>query len=186
MCRKHVTRGNIYHCDTATVQELHVSTSQLQAAVEEADQRRSEAEEQLLTSNSQVWHLGKTCAMLQQENRQLKRDGELELYRDVEEERRKWEVQESQMLAEVMGLKRPANIAETRLENPQGMREGVPVASDTFSVRHSNSTVPPAVTASLLASSVVPTPAVFSSSQQLASLVFPVVHMSVQVLFLLQ
>ena len=68
---------------------------QLQTVVEEAEQRRSEAEEKLLTSNSQVLHLGETCAMLQQENRQIKRDGELELYRAVEEERRKWEVQES-------------------------------------------------------------------------------------------
>ena len=80
---------------TTTVQELHVGASQLQTAVEEAEQRRSEAEEQLLTSNSQVLHLGETCAMLQQEIRQIKRDGELELYRAVEEERRKWEVQES-------------------------------------------------------------------------------------------
>ena len=89
-----------------TVQELRVSASQLQTAVEEAEQRRSEAEEQLLTSNSHVSHLGDTCAILQQENRQLKRDGELELYRAVEEERRKWEVRESQMLAEIMELKR--------------------------------------------------------------------------------
>ena len=49
------------------------------------------------------------------------------------------------------------------------MREGVPVASDTFAVRHSNSIVPPAVTTSLLATSVVPAPVVFSSSQQLSS-----------------
>ena len=50
----------------------------------------------------------------------------------------KWEVRESRMLAESLELKRPANIAETRLEIPQGMREGVPVASDAFSARHSN------------------------------------------------
>ena len=153
---------------TATVQELRVSASQLQTAVEEAEQRRSEAEEQLLTSNSQVSHLGDTCAMLQQENRQLKRDGELELYRAVEEERRKWEVRESRMLAEIMELKRRASIGETTLDT-RGMREGVPVASDTFAVRHSNSIVPPAVTTSLLATSVVPAPVVFSSSQQLSS-----------------
>ena len=149
---------------TATVQELRVSASQLQ----EAEQRRSEAEEQLLTSNSQVSHLGDTCAMLQQENRQLKRDGELELYRAVEEERRKWEVRESRMLAEIMELKRRASIGETTLDT-RGMREGVPVASDTFAVRHSNSIVPPAVTTSLLATSVVPAPVVFSSNQQLTS-----------------
>ena len=121
-----------------------------------------------MTSNSQVSHLGDTCAMLQQENRQLKRDGELELYRAVEEERRKWEVRESRMLAEIMELKRPASIGETPMDN-RGMREGVPVASDTFAVRHSNSIVPPAVTTSLLATSVVPAPTVFSSSQQLSS-----------------
>ena len=46
------------------------------------------------------------------------------------------------MLAEIMELKRPGKIAEIRLENPlgiQGMREGMPVVSKTFSVRHSNS-----------------------------------------------
>ena len=43
------------------------------------------------------------------------------------------------------------------------------VASDTFAVKHSNSIVPPAVTTSLLATSVVPAPVVFSSSQQLSS-----------------
>ena len=121
-----------------------------------------------MTSNSQVSHLGDTCAMLQQENRQLKRDGELELYRAVEEERRKWEVRESRMLAEIMELKRPASIGETPMDN-RGMREGVPVASDTFAVRHSNSIVPPAVTTSLLATSVVPAPVIYSSSQQLSS-----------------
>ena len=121
-----------------------------------------------MTSNSQVSHLGDTCAILQQENRQLKRDGELELYRAVEEERRKWEVQESRMLAEIMELKRPASTGEIPLDT-RGMREGVSVASDTFAVRHSNSIVPPAVTKSLLATSVVPAPVVFSSSQQLSS-----------------
>ena len=101
---------------TATVHELFVSALQLQTAIEEAEQRLSEAEEQLLTSNSQVSHLGDTCAILQQENRQLKRDGELELYRAVEEERRKWEVRESRMLAEIMELKRPASTGEIPLD----------------------------------------------------------------------
>ena len=100
---------------TVTVQELSVSTLQLQAAIEIAEQRRSKAEEQLLTSNSQVSHLGKTCTMLQQENRQLKQDGELELYRAVEEERRKWKVRENRMLAEIMELERLANIGKTLL-----------------------------------------------------------------------
>ena len=43
------------------------------------------------------------------------------------------------------------------------------IASDTFAVRHSNSIVPPAVTTSLLATSVVPAPVVFNSCQQLSS-----------------
>ena len=71
------------------------------------------------------------------------------------------------MLAEIIELKRPASIGETPLDITQGMREGVPEASDTFAMRHSNSIMPPAVTTSLLATSVVPAPVVFSSSQQL-------------------
>ena len=98
---------------TATVQELRVSASQLQTAVEEAEQRRSEAEEQLLTSNSQVLHLGDTCAMLQQENRQLKRDGELELYRAVEEERKGGKSEKAECLLKLWNLK-----DELALEKP--------------------------------------------------------------------
>ena len=97
---------------TATVQELRVSASQLQTAVE-AEQRRSEAEEQLLTSNSQVSHLGDTCAMLQQENRQLKRDGELELYRAVEEGKGNGKSEKAECLLKLWNLK-----DELALEKP--------------------------------------------------------------------
>ena len=112
--------------------------------------------------NSQVSHLGKTCAMLQQENQQLTREGELRWYQAVEEERRKWEARESQLLTEIVELKQLLKVGETS----QGLRGGVSVTSDVFPVNHSNSIVPPTTTSS---SSIVSAPVVFSSSQLPAS-----------------
>ena len=55
---------------TTTVQELRISASQLEAAVEEADQRHSEVEAELVSMNLQVSHLSKTCTILR-ENQEL-------------------------------------------------------------------------------------------------------------------
>lgn len=75
---------------TATIQELCISASELEAATDEAEQRHSDAGAELVTMNSQILHLGKTSRMmLQQENLQLTREGELRWYQAVEEEQRK-------------------------------------------------------------------------------------------------
>ena len=55
----------------SVIEELRANASQLEEASDEAEQRRSEAEAELVTVNSQVSHLSETCTMLQQENQQL-------------------------------------------------------------------------------------------------------------------
>ena len=74
--------------------------------------------------------------MLQQENQQLTRDGDLRRYQAVEEERRKWEARESRLVTEIVELKRQLKAREAT--QVQG---GVPITSDTLPVNHSSSVV---------------------------------------------
>ena len=94
------------------IEELRASASQLEEASNEAEQRRSEVEAELVTMNYQISHLSETCAMLQQENQQLTRDGDLRRYQAVEEERRKWEARESRLVTEIVELKRQLKARE--------------------------------------------------------------------------
>ena len=55
--------------------------------------------------NSWVSHLSETCDMIQREKQQLMQEGELERYRDVKEERNKWEAHEARLVKEISELK---------------------------------------------------------------------------------
>ena len=125
----------------------------MEEASNEAEHRRSEVELELVTMNSKITHLGKTCAILQQENHQLVRDSELKRYQAVKKEQKKWEAWENRLVTEVLELKRQLS----RVKESSQVQEVVSISSS------STVSVPPTTTSTSFNS--VSTPAVMSSNQ---------------------